>query len=115
MGCTPSATSSPPAAPDAGSIEGAQKLSEQEALLETVGLKFSIQSHQNQGQEVTYVTWDTQVRQEWLETHNTEEDLALQAQELQKFLSLAEAEQALLEETGSEDLILLLKISLAKK
>lgn len=110
LGCTPSSNQNTPGAEPTDEI---QKISDQETILESVGLKFSIQVHEQQGQEITYVTWDVQVRQEWLDTHEAD-DIALQAQELQTFVTLAEAEQAILDEEGSEDVTLQLKINLAK-
>lgn len=107
-GCTPNNDSKAATPGEIIQEDSIEKVSEQEAALESVGLKFIVNLHEHNEQEITFVLWDSQLRQEWLETHAAE-DIVLQIEELEKFIQLAELE---VEET--EDESLQLKLNLAE-
>lgn len=95
MGCTPS-TNSPTNQTGQIPLEetGGQDnstLQDQELVLQEVGLKFIIDHHQQDDQDLIYVSWDQFLREEWLDQQG-QTGLQLQAAELELYLSLAEAE-----------------------
>lgn len=97
MGCTPSnnspqaQTGQSPIAENGGQDEGLA-LQDQELVLEGVGLKFVIDHHQQDDQDMIYVSWDQLQMQQWLDQQG-QTGRQLQAAELELYLSLAEAEK----------------------
>lgn len=86
-----------------------EKITEQENKLESVGLKFVTTESTQEDSVIHYVSWDSQVRQAWLESHATE-DIVLQIEELKVYLGMASDDEEL-----TEDDVLPLKIDLAQK
>lgn len=96
MGCTPSKDSTQARVAqtpieDSGDQNQGSTLQDQELALESVGLKFIIDHHQQEDQNLVYVSWDQFFREEWLDQHG-QSGLQQQAAELELYLTLAETE-----------------------